>query len=109
MPRLVLACDLARFTQGCRASGPLLADLWCFFDISIGVIAYLDTFSHFRLLQCCLVLYVDRTDVALGATALRLGIHLQSWGVPTPPVQIVAVPAATVWDESSDSVSSDEL
>ena len=112
MPKLKLTCDLARFTQGCQACGPLVSELWCFFAISTSVIAYLDTYSHFRWLQCCIVVYIDRTDVALGATELRLGIQLPSWGVPTPPVQAIAAQAATVWDLSdlsADSETDDDI
>jgi hypothetical protein len=51
---------------------------------------------------------VDRTDIALGVTEIRLGIQLPSWSVPTPPVQAFVAPTATVWDISDISDSSDE-
>ena len=95
-----LVCDLARFTYCCNHSGTFVAELWCFFAISTGVVVYLDTFSQHRLLRTCIVLQVDRTDVALGATEIRLGLRLSSWGVPTLPVQAFAVAPVTVWDLS---------
>ena len=101
MPRVRLVCDLARFTQGCRNCGALISDLWLFFTISTGVFAFLDTHSQYRFLQCCIVVYVDRSEVALGATELRLNFQLLSWGVPTPPVQAVAPQLDNAWDDFS--------
>ena len=85
MPRLL--CDLERFTNGYRISGPFVSELWLSFEISVTLIAFLDTFSQARLHLCCVVLQVDRTEIGLGATEKRLQIQLESWGVPTPPVQ----------------------
>ena len=101
MPRVRLVCDLARFTQGCRNCGALISDLWLFFTISTGVFAFLDTHSQYRFLQCGIVVYVDRSEVALGATELRLNFQLLSWGVPTPPVQAVAPQLDNAWDDFS--------
>ena len=43
MPRLVLLCDLERFTNGYRISGPFVSELWLSFEISTTLIAFLDT------------------------------------------------------------------
>lgn len=107
MPRLVLVCDLERFTNGLHISGPFVSEIWCAYDISVIVTAFLDTFSQARLLLSCVVLQVDRSDVALSVTALRLHIALSSWGVPTPPVQAYLPPAQTVWDDITISDTSD--
>ena len=101
MPRIV--CDLARFTAGFQNSGPFVAELWCWFSVSTTIVAYLDTFTQHRLLRACLVLQVDRTDVALGSTEVRLRINLDSWSVQTPPVQAFVPPVQTVWDGFTDS------
>lgn len=74
MPRLVLLCDLERFTNGYRISGPFVSELWLSFEISITLIAFLDTFSQARLHLSCVVLQVDRTEIGLGATEKRLSI-----------------------------------
>ena len=87
MPRLL--CDLERFTNGYRISGPFVSELWLSFEISVTLIAFLDTFSQARLHLCCVVLQVDRTEIGLGATEKRLQIQLESWGVPTPQYNLV--------------------
>ena len=46
----------------------------------------------------CVVILVDRAEVALAATDWRLGLELSAWSVPTPPVA----------SYSSGSVSSDD-
>ena len=63
---------------------------------------YLDSFAQTRLFISCLVIQVDRTDVALGATSIRLQCHSQPWTVPTPPLQSFSLPSS-----SSDSVPPD--
>ena len=60
--------------------------------------AFLDTFSVHRFSRTCVVILVDRTEVALAATEWRLGLELSAWSVPTPPVA----------SYSSASVSSDD-
>ena len=55
MPRLL--CDLERFTNGYRISGPFVSELWLSFEISVTLIAFLDTTSHkhaciFAALSC---------------------------------------------------------
>eukprot|EP00435_Cladocopium_sp_Y103_P056050 s551_g18.t1 len=107
MPKQFLLCDLSRFTQGCAASGPLVSDLWCSFAISTRVIAYLDAFNQVRLLSACIVLQVYRSEVQLGATALRLGTPNQVFSVPTPPLQryrysSVVSTAPPWWGSDSD-------
>ena len=107
MPRLVLLCDLERFTNGDRISGPFVSELWLSFEISTTLIAFLDTFSQARLHLSCVVLQVDRTEIGLGATEKRLHINLESWGVPTPPVQPCLSPVQTVGTSSWSSSSFD--
>ena len=103
MPRLPV--DLDRFSERCHCSGAFVCHVWIRFEISILVASYLDTFSVTRLFISCLVIQVDRSDVALGSTSLRLQCQSQPWTVPTPPVQAfspVASSASPWWDSSSD-------
>ena len=101
-----LVCDLARFTYCCNNTGPFVSELWCFFLISTGVVAYLDTFAQHRLLITCIVLQVDRTDVALGATEIRWAYGSPAGECPQPPVQAFAVAPLTVWDLSISDLES---
>ena len=99
---LQLPVDLERFTQRLHPSGIFVRDIWINFEVSILIAAYLDSFSQTRLFISCLVIQVDRTDVALGATSIRLQCHSQPWAVPTPPLQSFSVTSS-----SSDSVPPD--
>ena len=99
---LQLPVDLERFTQRLQLSGNFVRDIWISFEMSILIAAYLDSFSQTRLFISCLVIQVDRTDVALGATSIRLQCHSQPWTVPTPPLQSFSLTSS-----SSDSVPPD--
>ena len=76
-----LSVDLERFTQRLHFSGILCVTFGstsrCLFSL-----------LHISLLFIsCLLIQVDRTDVALGATSIRLQCHSQPWTVPTPLLQ----------------------
>ena len=83
----VLPVDLDRFTERCRLSGSFICNVWINFEVSIRITAFLDTFAQARVFRTCLVVQVDRRDVALGATTVRLNCHSKAWTVATPPVQ----------------------
>ena len=102
----VLAVDLDRFTERCRLSGTFICHVWIDFEVSIRIAAFLDTFGQARVFRTCLVVQVDRSDVALGATTVRLNCHSKAWTVATPPVQYfspVQSSASPWWDSSSSS------
>ena len=103
MPRLPV--DLDRFSRRCHESSAFVRDIWLYFDIAIIIAAHLDTFGQTRLYLSCLVIQVDRSDVALGATSVILRCQSQRWTVATPPVQVVHRPvsSASPWWDSSDS------
>ena len=101
---LHLPVDLERFTERLQFSGVFVRDIWINYEVSILIAAYLDSFAQTRLFISCLVIQVDRIDVALGATSIRLQCHSQPWTVPTPPLQSFSVPSS-----SSDSVPPDFL
>ena len=94
---MLIPCPLERFLQGYKSCF-FLDCIWRQFDINLRVFAFLDTFSVHRFSRTCVVILVDRTEVALAATEWRLGLELSAWSVPTPPVA----------SYSSASVSSDD-
>lgn len=69
-----------------------------------------------RLLRSCLVLYVDRKDLFLSATAIRLKYSASGFSVRTPPLQpfvpVPVLPLAAgqggVWDEGEDAVEDED-
>ena len=81
----IVAVDLERFTERCRFSGFFICDIWINFEVSTRIIAYLDTFTQARVFLTCLVIQVDRSDVALGAISIRLQCPQQAWTVAPPP------------------------
>ena len=99
---MVLVCPLARFLNGYNSCS-FLDLLWRRFAISLRVYGFFDTFTQVRLSFTCVVILVDRSEVALASTEWRLGLALSSWTVPTPPV------AAYFASEPSVSDSADEL
>ena len=101
----IVSVDLERFTERCRLSGFFIRDIWINFAVSSRIIANLDTFTQARVFLTCLVVQVDRSDVALGATSIRLQCVHQAWTVATPPVQAFHTPIVqhTFWSASSSS------
>ena len=103
---LDLLVDLNRFILRCQHSGHFVRDVWVQFAISTTVVAFLDTHSQIRVLRSCIVIYVDRSEVALGATSIRERCIAKAWTVATPPLQAhsVAPSSATIWwDSDSES------
>ena len=88
---LQLPVDLERFPQWLHFSGIFVRDIWINFEVSILITAYLDNFSQTRLFISCLVIQVDRTDVALGATSIRLQCHSQPWIVPHTAIAVIFI------------------
>ena len=102
MPNFLV--DLERFILRCRHSGHFVRDIWVQFAVSTTVVAFLDTHSQIRVLRSCIVVYVDRSEVALGSTSVRLHCIDQAWTVATPPLQAFSAAHSTTsswW--SSDS------
>ena len=82
------------------------------FGIQANILAYLTPAQGQRLLRTCLQLLIDRQDLLLTATAIRIHYTGSNFTVATPPLQIVLAPVVFgqggVWDLSSSehSVSS---
>ena len=89
----------------------LLAPGW--FAVHSLLISFLSPAEGHRLLRSCIILVIDRNDLFLSATALRLQYSGYIFSVPTPPVQPFLVlgqvgETPTVWDlESSESQGTD--
>ena len=83
-----LTCTLDRFTASFGQSVFLhliAANVGAF----ARVVDYLETKRFFILSLGCIAIFVDRPDVALVVTELRLNLAepMSAWTVPTPPLQ----------------------
>ena len=77
------------------------------FDIQTLIFSALTPLESYRITHSCLVLYADRRDLLLAATAVRIQYGGSGWTVATPPVQLYLQPAigqGGVWDQESSSV-----
>ena len=75
------------------------------------ILAYLIPAEGHRFLRTCIILLVDRRELFLSATALRLNYSASGYSVPTPPLQPFLIlgqvgAVATVWDQD---ISEDDL
>ena len=81
---------------------------WYF--IQALILAHLTPAEGLRLVQSCIVLLIDRSDLFLQATAIRINYCHSAWTVPTPPLQLQLQPVQPgqggVWDFDSDFDSS---
>ena len=78
-------CSLARWCEANPQTGCILVHPICG-RIPTTVFAFLPTVDGHRISLSCLLLFVDRNDLFLLATELRLGLVLSSFSVATPPV-----------------------
>ena len=80
----------------------LLSPGW--FTIHTFIVAVLTPSEGQLLLRSCILLLIDRRDLCLSATALRLHYQGSNYTVPTPPLQAFIVlgqvgEVLTVWDQ----------
>ena len=78
------------------------------FDIQTRIFSALTPLESFRISHSCIVLYIDRRDLLLAATAVRIHYSGSGWSVATPPVQLYLQPAlgqGGVWGDSSPEPS----
>ena len=99
-----LHCDLQRFTQAVNRSGDFVQHLWIQFAVSVHVVSFLHSSDQQCCFATCLVIYIDRAELALGATEIREGLNLSSWSVPTPPVQVFGFSFSSFESSSDDSL-----
>ena len=102
MPSSVVPCDLQRFTQAVEHSGTFVRRLWIQFAVSMHIFAFLSPTDHVHCSFICVVVQVDRWEVALGATEICLGLNLSTWSVPTPPVQAFSLISSSIGSVSDD-------
>ena len=83
--RLVLS--LQRFTDGYN-SCDFFDRVWRQYQVSVLIFELLSPTEQCQLARCHIILTSERSELALAATAERLGIALQlsSYSVPTPPL-----------------------
>lgn len=98
---MVLGCSLARLFNGYQSCA-FLDLIWRQFEISLRVYAFLDTFVQVRLSVTCVVILVDRSEVALASTEWRLGLALSSWTVPTPGLAAFSVSGPSLSDSDDE-------
>ena len=81
--------------------------VWRFHDISVSVFELLTPTEQHILSRVHIIVAVERSEVALGATAQTLGVAsvLSSFSVPTPPLAEWESDQADggIWDGFSDS------
>ena len=82
-----LVCSLQRFTDGYNSCA-FFNQVWRRHQISVNIFEFLGPLDQCRIGRCHIILATERSELALAATAERLGIagHLSSYSVPTPPV-----------------------
>ena len=108
-PRLI--CTLERFTASFGQSVFLTliaANVGAF----ARVVDCLETKQFFILSQSCIATFVDRPDVALMVTELRLNLSepMSAWTVPTPPLQVFGPQLPEAQSLSSgESIFEDEV
>ena len=108
-PRLI--CTLERFTASFGQSVFLTL-----IAANVGALPRvadcLETKQFFILSHSCIATFVDRPDVALMVTELRLNLPepMSAWTVPTPPLQVFTPQLPEARSRSSgESIFDDEV
>ena len=98
-------CILTRFSNG-HNSCAFLHTVWRHYSASVRVFTFLTPADQHRLARAHVVIFVDRSEVALSATSSILGFDsiLSSFSVPTPPVQVWTVASGSDGDQSPNTV-----
>ena len=79
-------CSLARLCEAQHvATGPTV--LFQIFNFTVQILVFLEPVDQLYLARASLVIFVDRAELSLYATAVRLDLEwLRSYSVPTPPL-----------------------
>ena len=95
--------SLERFCQ-CHQQADFLLHTPGWFVIQANILSCLLPAQGQRFVQTCVQLLIDRQDLFLTATAIRIQYTGSAYTVATPPLQIVLAPAifgqGGVWDLS---------
>ena len=108
-PRLI--CTLERFTASFGQS-VFLTLIAANVGALARVVDCLETKQFFILSRSCIATFVDRPDVALMVTELRLNLSepMSTWTVPTPPLQVFGPQLPEAQSLSSgESIFKDEV
>ena len=105
--RQLMWISLDRLAQ-CNRQAAFLLNIPDWFSVQEVLFSSLSPAEGHRLLRSCLALYVDRKDLFLNSTAIRLGYSASGFSVPTPPLQpflpVPVLPVALgqggVWDDA---------
>ena len=106
--RRALHCDLARFQQSVQSSG-FIARFWYQFEFKVQVAVFLTPTELIRVHLVNIAIFIDRSDVALGATSLLIGYQGSAWTVPTPPVAHHSQPVRSATSSSLRSSGGDAV
>lgn len=82
-----LVCSLERFTAGYNSCA-FFDQLWRQHRISVNIFELLSPAEQHLISRAHIIVACERQELALAATAERLGLatQLSSYSVPTPPV-----------------------
>ena len=69
---------------------PFLKDIWFWFSLAVRVTAFLTVHERHRFFLVSKYIYFERCEISFGVTELRLGIQVDCWEVPSPPVEFRA-------------------
>ena len=99
--------SLERLSQ-CNHQERFLCAIPSWFQIQTLIFSALTPRESYRISHSCIVLYVDRRDLLLAATAVRLRYSASGFSVATPlvepvPVLPLAVGQGGVWESDSPS------
>jgi len=64
-----------------------LKDVWFWFTLAVRVTAFLSVHERQRFFLVSKYIYFERCEISFGVTELRLGIQVDCWEVPSPPVE----------------------
>ena len=81
------------------------------FTVHSTILCYLFPAEGHLFLRSCILLVIDRSDLFLSATALRIQYSRSGYSVPTPPLEPYIVlhqvgVVQTVWDQDSSALQS---
>lgn len=85
--RMRLVCSLQRFCEGYN-SCEFLDQVWRQQLVSVHLFQFLSPREQCLLSRCHIIFATEQKELALAATAKRLGLgsQLSSYSVPTPPL-----------------------
>lgn len=78
--------SLQRLSQ-CDPQPHFLVHIPGWFYIQTLILIHLDPREGHQLLRSCVLLYIDKKELFLTATAIKLDYSASNFSVPTPPLQ----------------------